>query len=235
MEAGAISVECHPFEPFLPEGARVLLLGSFPPQARRWSMEFYYPNFINDFWRICGLYFFGDREHFVVPGRKRFDKEAIVTFCREKGLAMYDTASAVRRLADNASDKFLEVVEATDVAALLAKIPQCRTLVTTGQKATDVLVARFGCQEPAVGECVPLSLPVPVEESVPAPVGRKAAGAGMAWTGSGSIPSQEPMLSTAVPLREMTFWRMPSTSRAYPLSLEKKAEAYAKVFASIGF
>lgn len=214
MEAGAISVECHPFEPFLPEGARVLLLGSFPPQARRWSMEFYYPNFINDFWRICGLYFFGDREHFVVPGRKRFDKEAIVTFCREKGLAMYDTASAVRRLADNASDKFLEVVEATDVAALLAKIPQCRTLVTTGQKATDVLVARFGCQEPAVGECVPLSLPVPVGESVPAPVGE-------------GTPA-------SVPIREMTFWRMPSTSRAYPLSLEKKAEAYARVFASLG-
>ena len=168
----------------------MLFLGSFPPQPKRWCMDFYYPNFINDFWRICGLYFFGDKEHFVVPGLKRFDKEAVVAFCREKGFALYDTASAVRRLADNASDKFLEVVTETDVAALLARMPHCRTLVTTGQKATEVVVARFGCQAPAVGECVPLS----------------------------------------VPMREMTFWRMPSTSRAYPLSLEKKAEAYAKVF-----
>ena len=31
-------------------------------------------------------------------------------------------------------------------------------------------------------------------------------------------------------LREIRFWRMPSTSRAYPLPLEKKAEAYRKLF-----
>ena len=51
-------VEWHPFEPFLPKNAKVLMLGSFPPQAKRWSMKFYYPSFINDMWRILGLIFF---------------------------------------------------------------------------------------------------------------------------------------------------------------------------------
>lgn len=49
--------EAHPLEPFLPEGARLLMLGSFPPARSRWSMEFYYPNFQNDMWRVMGLVF----------------------------------------------------------------------------------------------------------------------------------------------------------------------------------
>ena len=43
-------VEYHPLRPFLPERAKVLFLGSFPPQRKRWCMDFYYPNFINDHW-----------------------------------------------------------------------------------------------------------------------------------------------------------------------------------------
>ena len=45
-------IEEHPLQPFLPTGARVLFLGSFPPPREKWSMEFFYPNFINDFWRV---------------------------------------------------------------------------------------------------------------------------------------------------------------------------------------
>ena len=41
-------VEYHPLVPFLPSNAKVLFLGSFPPQRKRWCMDFFYPNFIND-------------------------------------------------------------------------------------------------------------------------------------------------------------------------------------------
>ena len=41
-------IESHPFEPFLPEGAKILMLGTFPPAEHRWCMPFYYPNFHND-------------------------------------------------------------------------------------------------------------------------------------------------------------------------------------------
>lgn len=186
-------IERHPFEPFLPGGAVVLFLGSFPPQPRRWCMEFYYPNWLNDFWRVCGLVFFGERDHFVVPGEKRFDLPRIRAFCTEKGIALFDTATAVRRLQDNASDKFLEVVEATDITALLDRIPSCAAVVTTGQKATDVLTERYGCAAPAVGESVEISI--------------------------GG--------------RSLCFFRMPSTSRAYPLSLEKKAAVYRGLFLTL--
>ena len=50
-----MEIERHPFPPFVPRNAKVLILGTFPPKPVRWSMEFYYPNKTNDFWRIMGL------------------------------------------------------------------------------------------------------------------------------------------------------------------------------------
>lgn len=165
-------------------------------------MPFYYPNWTNDFWRVMGLLFFGDRDHFAIPDQKRFDQARVEAFCREKGLALYDTACEVRRLKDNASDKFLEVVTPTDLPALLARIPACRTLVTTGQKATDVIVETFGCAEPPVGGSVEFEIGEPPTAAETA----EAAG------------------------RTLTFWRMPSTSRAYPLALERKADFYRRLW-----
>ena len=146
--------ELHPLEPFLPANARILMLGSFPPKRIRWSMDFFYPNLQNDMWRIVGYLAAGDKSHFLMPGGRKFDKERIEAFCRERGIALYDTAVEVIRLKDNASDNFLQVVREVDLAALLARIPHCRTVVTTGQKATDTLRAITGCGEPAVGESV---------------------------------------------------------------------------------
>jgi len=181
-----MNTESHPFEPFLPAGARILFLGSFPPQPHRWCMPFYYPNWINDFWRVMGLIFFGNKDYFCVAGEKRFDEVLIRDFCTREGMAFYDTACEVRRLRDNASDAFLEVVTPTDIGALLAQIPSCHTLVTTGQKATELASAWLGCEVPPVGGCIDVA--------------------------------------------GLRFWRMPSTSRAYPLPLEKKADAYRRLF-----
>lgn len=187
-----MTIEEHPLQPFLPTNTRVLFLGSFPPPKTRWSMEFFYPNWINDFWRIQGLIHFGDRAHFEVAGEKRFDKERIVAFCQEKGIALFDTARKVKRLKDNADDNFLEIVEGTDVFELLEQLPECRTIVTTGGKASEELQAYFEShglkvEIPKVGEFIE------IESS-------------------------------------LNWWRMPSSSRAYPMKLEKKAEFYRRLF-----
>ena len=147
-----IEIEKHPLKPFLPPKAKLLMLGSFPPQRKRWSMDFYYPNLNNDMWRIVGLLFFGDKDHFLNDTRKAFCREEIIDFLNEKGIALFDTASSIRRLQDNASDKFLEVVQPTDIAALLRQLPECRAIVTTGQKATDTLRAQLEVEEPKVEE-----------------------------------------------------------------------------------
>lgn len=190
MRYNHLPIEKHPLEPFLPEEAKILMLGSFPPKRERWSMDFFYPNFINDMWRIMGVVFFNDKEHFIAAGEKRFDKGRCMEFASSKGIAMYDTACEIRRLKDNASDKFLEIVTPTDLRELLKKNPHCKAIVTTGQKATDVITGTFGCKEPPVGEYSEFT----IED------------------------------------RTYRFWRMPSSSRAYPLALEKKAEHYKRMF-----
>ena len=106
---------------------------------------------------------------------------------------MYDTATAVRRLKDNASDKFLEVITPTDIPALLREIPKCQAIVTTGEKATDTLCQTFGTSAPATGEYSEFH-----------------------FEG-----------------RPMRLYRMPSSSRAYPLPLEQKAAAYRRLFTAL--
>mgnify|MGYP003248340978 CR=1 FL=1 len=153
-----IEIENHPLEPFLPANARLLMLGSFPPQKKRWSMDFYYPNLNNDMWRIVGLLFFNNKDYFLNETRKAFCRERIISFLNDKGIALFDTASAIRRLQDNASDKFLEVVQPTDISRLLGQLPECKAIVTTGQKATDTLRAQFEVEEPKVSISLSSSL-----------------------------------------------------------------------------
>lgn len=189
-------VEKHPWLPFIPDGAKVLVLGSFPPKRIRWSMDFFYPNFNNDFWRIIGLVFFGDKDHFITG--RRFDKERIIRFCSSSGLALYDTAYEVRRMKDNASDRFLEIVAPVDIRKLLHVMPECRAIVTTGEKAGEAVAAQLGCRIPKPGCHIDVALPS---------------------DGQRVCPPDE--------VRMIRFFRLPSSSRAYPLSLERKAEAYS--------
>ena len=46
--SAADKVEIHPFTPFLPDGCRVVLCGTFPPKREKWAMDFFYPNFYNE-------------------------------------------------------------------------------------------------------------------------------------------------------------------------------------------
>ena len=187
-------IESHPFEPFLPAGARVLMLGTFPPKPERWSMEFYYPNRINDMWRVMGLIFYGKKDYFWLEEEKRFNLPPIKEFLTRQRIALWDTAMRVRRLKDNASDKFLEIVEPINLKALLDENPTVEAVVTAGEKATAVIADIAAVAMPATGK------------SVACNVGG----------------------------HDFTLFRMPSTSRAYPLALEKKAAAYAAMFDSLG-
>lgn len=150
-----IITEIHPLPPFTPDNTRLLMLGSFPPKRERWSMDFYYPNFQNDMWRIFGLVFFDNKDYFLTPDRKSFREQEIRSFLSERGIAISDSAREVIRHKDNASDKFLEVVQPVDLAGLLNQLSGCRTIVTTGQKATETLLTIATLTPPKVGEYAP--------------------------------------------------------------------------------
>ena len=182
-------IETHPWQPFVPDGAKVLIMGTFPPGSHRWSMDFFYPNRTNDFWFMMGLLFFGDKDALYDREVRTFRLDEIKKLLTDKGIAMSDTGHKVRRLKGNASDKFLEIVEPVNFAALRSRMPLCTDVATTGEKATNVLASLTGTEVPGMGESV----------------------------------------TTSDGLR---LWRMPSTSRAYPLALEKKAAYYRRLFQS---
>ena len=170
----------------------MLMLGTFPPSEKRWSMKFYYPNYINDMWRIFGLIFFNDKDHFVDATSKTFSLDELIPFLKEQGIALFDTATRIRRTTGTASDKDLEVVEETDLCAMLRKLPECRVVITAGQLATDIASRQFGIEGPGVGDYTAFELD-----------GRK-----------------------------LRLYRMPSSSRAYPMKIERKAAFYSSVLGS---
>ena len=135
MENKELEIESHPWQPFIPDGAKVLIMGTFPPQAKRWSMDFYYPNRTNDFWKICGLLFLGDKDALLCDDRKTYDIDKIRSLMTEKRIALNDTVRKARRLKGNASDKFLEVIEPVPLFGLLSEMPGCHAVATTGEKA----------------------------------------------------------------------------------------------------
>lgn len=118
-------------------------------------MDFYYPNLQNDMWRIFGLLFFDDKDYFLKRGEKAFDRERVERFARERGIALSDTAAEVVRHRGNASDQFLEVVVPADLDGMLERLPACRAIATTGQKATDTLLSLLRAEAPPVGGSVP--------------------------------------------------------------------------------
>ena len=184
-------IESHPFEPFIPDNSKVLMLGTFPPKPERWSMEFFYPNWINDMWRIMGSIFYEDPLHFVDGEPRRFDLPKIKHFLCDVGIALYDTGVKVIRHKDNASDKYLEIVERIDLQSMLKNNASITSIVTAGEKATSVVAEIIGVKAPKMGEFVDVEYCN----------------------------------------RQLKLFRMPSSSRAYPMSLAKKVEYYATMFA----
>ncbi len=203
-------IEDHPFAPVLPPDATVMMMGTFPPTSDKWAMSFHYPNFYNDMWRIYGKVFFDDVNYFRVGDEKRFDPERIRAFLFERGIASCPTVKQAIRETGNASDKNLTVVTAVNLDDILPQVPKVSALFTTGGKATEVLLNLL--------ETTPTKSKYPkTNQSIDYPY---------QWH-----DIEKSLTNNA---NDLTLYRLPSTSRAYPLALDKKAEAYKAFFKKIG-
>jgi mug protein len=190
-----MEIETHPFEPWLPVNAKLLMLGTFPPAPKRWAMEWYYPNFTNDMWRIFGLIFFGDKLHFVDEANKTYRLNELKQFLKEKGVALFDTALRIRRTTGTASDKDLEIVQPADLDGMLRSLPECKAVLAAGQLATKVFTEHYNidARNLKMGEYRTFD-----------------------FEG-----------------RTLKLYRQPSSSRAYPMKVEKKAVYYEQMFKEI--
>ena len=205
----ATELETHPFEPVLPPNATVMMMGTFPPTADKWAMSFHYPNFYNDMWRIYGRVFFDDADYFRIGDEKRFDPERIRDFMFERGIASCPTVKQAIRETGNASDKNLTVVTPVDLEVILPQVPKVKSLFTTGGKATEVLLGLL--DEPIAKSKHPKT-----NQSMDYPY---------QWQSKDNQKAD---------VNNLILYRLPSTSRAYPLSLDKKVAAYKSFFEKMG-
>ena len=130
-DAKAVSCEerIYGFEPFVPEGAKVLILGSMP-SVKSLEQGFYYAHPQNRRFKLIARYLALYNHSLVekaVPLGSVSDRKAALTTL---GIAMWDTVDSCVR--NGSLDSNIKVATYADIASLLKKHGSIRCVITAG-------------------------------------------------------------------------------------------------------
>ena len=203
-------IERHPLKPFLPANAQLLMLGSFPPPKERWCMDFFYPNPQNDMWRIMGHIFFGDKTHFEEQGD-------LMKVPRDQ----VQSTKAGRKVFNR--EEIASLCETKGIAIFDTAQAVIRLQGNAADEHLEIVEQT---------DIATLLQHIPLCHNICC-TGGKAAQT-LAEILHCNLPKVGEYIATSFAGRKIRFWRMPSSSRAYPLSLDKKAAAYRRMFETIG-
>ena len=103
-------IEIHPFDPFIPENATILILGSFPGREQTQSPpnidQWFYGAKRNQFWKIIS----------AVYNTELITKEDKQQLFKKFGIGITDILLKVRRKNNSNLDNNLEIIEYNDKA-----------------------------------------------------------------------------------------------------------------------
>ena len=117
-------IETHPFEPFCPQDANTLILGSFPCfNGRDYGEWFYCGSGKNEFWRLLSAVF----------GMAVETLEQKQQLCVQNTIALSDVAYKIIRTKNNCSDANLKIVENNREGILKCLTPNIRRVLFTGR------------------------------------------------------------------------------------------------------
>ena len=105
-----------------------------------------------------GFIFYNNRDQFLDNSLKRFSIDKIKNFLKEKGIAIGDSALVVNRLADNASDKYLNIITPLPLLDTLKRIPNCQAVISTGEKAAQIIAKQTNTIIPSIGSFTQASI-----------------------------------------------------------------------------
>ncbi len=108
--------EIHPFNPFVPQGATILIIGTFPPLAQYRNFKFYYPN---NSWK----------DDAAAEERKAL-------FVREH-IAITDMIEKCIRTNGDPSDKNLSEIKFRNIHKLLKDRPAIQKVILTSRTDGD--------------------------------------------------------------------------------------------------
>ncbi|MDR2805376.1 MAG: hypothetical protein LBB85_07015 [Dysgonamonadaceae bacterium] len=122
-----LTEERHPWNWYVPFGAKAVIIGTFPPTLRNWSYDFFYPNKNNYFWRIMAVLDGRKIQH--ISGQEAVaERKAILDRLR---VGLSDMGKTIRREEDNSMDENLHIVEYMDILRLLEENPSVNKLIFT--------------------------------------------------------------------------------------------------------
>lgn len=129
----------HPFEPYIPENATKLIIGTIPParfcfneksakgQLLDEDIDFYYGSKDNKFWTILGELF--NLDYLEVDGIIQKRK----AFLKEQKIGITDIIDICEREKESALDNKLNIIELKNISRLLIDNPSIDTLIYTSE------------------------------------------------------------------------------------------------------
>lgn len=127
------NLEIHPFEPFIPNNATKLIIGTIPPERffkknlSECDVNFYYGSHDNAFWKliseIANIDFLRKNNSEEIDKRKNF--------LSNNGIGICDIVKKTYRKNGSSLDRDLDIVEFLDIADILEKHPTINTLIYT--------------------------------------------------------------------------------------------------------
>lgn len=143
----------HPIPPFCAEGARVLILGSFPSVKSRES-GFFYGHPQNRFWRVLAQVF-----EDTVPTTLE-EKKAFLT---SHGIALWDVIASCR--IEGSADSSIRDVVPNDIASLM-QTHNIRAIFTNGKTANALYEKHIHPTLGMTAACLPSTSPANAAWSV---------------------------------------------------------------------
>ena len=139
--------ETHPLKWIIPEGAKTLICGTFPPVRSRWSYEFFYPNKRNHLWPVLAAVAGKTLQHF--EGQPAVDERKELLEQLKTGIT--DMGHTIERLVQNSADENLAIVEFMDIRQLLTDHPTIEKILFTSSSGKVSAVGWFTAYAKQVG------------------------------------------------------------------------------------
>lgn len=124
----------HPYEPFIPEGATKLIVGTLPPprftvgELKEGDVDFCYGSRDGQLWLILDRIFNLNLSYETTPAAVKQRKD----FLKAEGIGICDIVASAKREKIDASDLGMREVEFRDLVSVLEKNPSINTLLFTG-------------------------------------------------------------------------------------------------------
>ncbi|MDR3275282.1 MAG: hypothetical protein LBS81_04870 [Endomicrobium sp.] len=126
--------EIHPFAHFVPQGATILVVGTFPPVVQSRDFKFYYPNNTgNRFWAIIEYVFNYKFQNWKGDAAVEERKSLL----KKKHIAITDMIEKCMRTENNSSDKNLAEIEFRNIYKLLKDYYTIQKIILTSRTYGD--------------------------------------------------------------------------------------------------